>query len=84
MPIQHGSKYYCQLLIDPNRYKLAEKIALSEGVKVTAVLRDLVYDGLERHYSAAEYEEARQSDEDIWRESIKRRVEGRLRSKRVS
>lgn len=77
MPIQHGSKFYCQLLIDPNRYKLAERIAEEEGKKVTAVLRDLIYEGLERFYPASEYKAAEQADAETWAESIRRRVEGR-------
>lgn len=81
MPIQHGSKFYCQLLIDPHRYKLAEKLADQRGVKVTALLRDLVYEGLAGAFTTSEYAAARANDEAAWRECIKRRVEGRMRSR---
>ena len=43
MPLRHGSKMYCQLLLDANRYKLAEELAASEGKKVTGMLREMVY-----------------------------------------
>jgi hypothetical protein len=79
MPLNHGNKYYCQLLIDPNRYRLAENLALQEGKKVTAYLRELVYAGLALRSS--EYKDAQEADEAAWRESVKRRVEGRMRSR---
>lgn len=78
MPSQHGSKFYCQLLIDPNRYKLAEKLADQSGKKVTAVLRDLVYESLERHYSKKEYQAAAMADAEVWNDSVRRRVSSRL------
>jgi UDP-N-acetylglucosamine transferase subunit ALG13 len=81
MPIQHGSKFYCQLLIDPHRYKLAEKLAELRDVKVTALLRDLVYEGLENAFTASEYGAAVANDEAAWRDAIKRRVDGRMRSR---
>jgi UDP-N-acetylglucosamine transferase subunit ALG13 len=80
MPIQHGSKFYCQLLIDPHRYKLAEKLAELRDVKVTALLRDLVYEGLESAFPS-EYGPALANDEEAWRDIIKRRVDGRMRSR---
>lgn len=79
MPLRHGSKYYCQLLIDPHRYVLAERLAAREGKRVTALLRELVYAGLEKMVPTSEYKAAQASDEAAWRESVKRRVEGRQR-----
>jgi hypothetical protein len=93
MPLKHGSKLYCQLLLDPHRYKLAEKLAAKlskerserEGrdvkVKVTALLRDMVYEALEKVLPASEYKAAEAADEALWRESVKKRVEGRMRSR---
>lgn len=81
MPTQHGSKFYCQLLIDPHRYKLVEKLAAKEGKKITATLRDLVYQALEKVYSPSEYRAAELADAATWAESIKRRVQGRMGSK---
>ncbi len=81
MPLKHGSKLYCQLLLDPHRYKLAENLAAGEGKKVTALLREMVYTALEKALPASEYKAAEAADEALWRESVKKRVEGRMRSK---
>lgn len=78
MPSQHGSKFYCQLLIDPNRYKLAERLADNSGKKVTAMLRDLVYESLERYYTEKEYKAAAKADAELWNDSVRRRVSSRL------
>jgi hypothetical protein len=79
MPLNHGNKFYCQLLIDPNRYKLAEQLAQLEGKKVTAYLRDLVYAGLALR--SADYTKAEKDDSELWKQSVQRRVQGRMRSK---
>ena len=81
MPLRHGSKTYCQLLLDANRYKLAEELAASEGKKVTGMLREMVYAALEKALPASEYKAALAADEAVWRESVKKRVEGRQRSR---
>lgn len=82
MPLNHGNKFYCQLLLDPHRYKLAEMMAAAEGKKVTALLREMVYAALEKALPASEYKAAKAADEEAWRESVKKRVQGRMRSKR--
>jgi hypothetical protein len=81
MPLKHGSKIYCQLLLDSNRYKLAEQLAASQGKRVTGMLRDMVYACLEMAVPAAEYKEAEDADKAAWAESVQRRVQGRMRSK---
>jgi hypothetical protein len=81
MPLRHGSKIYCQLLLDSNRYKLAEQLAAAEGKKVTGMLREMVYAALEKALPASEYKAALAADEAVWRESVKKRVEGRMRSR---
>lgn len=81
MPLQHGSKIYCQLLLDSNRYKLAEKLAASEGKRVTGLLREMVYTALEKALSASDYKAAEAADKAAWAESVQRRVQGRMRSK---
>jgi arginine/lysine/ornithine decarboxylase len=81
MPLNHGNKFYCQLLLDPHRYKLAEQLAVAQNKKVTALLREMVYTALERALPSSEYKAAQAADEAAWRESVKRRVEGRMRSR---
>jgi hypothetical protein len=80
MPLKHGSKMYCQLLLDSNRYKLAENLAAERGVRVTAMLREFVYSALSQ-IQPQEYGIAEQADKEAWAESVQRRVEGRQRSK---
>ena len=80
MPLKHGSKIYCQLLLDTHRYKLAEKLAEERGVRVTGMLREFVYSALSK-IQPQEYEIAKADDEEAWKESVQRRVEGRQRSK---
>jgi hypothetical protein len=80
MPLKHGSKIYCQLLLDTNRYKLAEKLAEERGVRVTGMLREFVYSALSQ-IQPQEYDTAKAADEEAWKESVQRRVEGRQRSK---
>jgi hypothetical protein len=82
MPLKHGNKHYCQLLLDPHRYRLAEALAAAEGKKVTGLLRDMVYAALEKILPSSEYKAAEAADEAAWRESVKRRVEGRMRSRK--
>jgi hypothetical protein len=81
MPLRHGQKWYCQLLLDTHRYALVEKLAEKEGKRPTALLRDMVYAALEKALPTSEYKAAEAADQAAWAESIKRRVEGRQRSK---
>lgn len=81
MPLRHGQKYYCQLLLDRNRYQLVEKLASLQGKRPTALLREMVYAALEKALPASEYKAAEAADHAAWAESVKRRVEGRQRSK---
>jgi len=84
MPLKHGSKLYCQLLLDQHRYSLVEKLATQEGKRPTALLREMVYAALEKAFPASEYKAAAAADQAAWAESVKRRVEGRQRSKQES
>jgi hypothetical protein len=81
MPLRHGQKFYCQLLLDRHRYGLVEKLANQEGKRPTALLREMVYAALEKALPASEYKAAKTADEAAWAESVKRRVEGRQRSR---
>lgn len=72
---------YSQILLDLNRYKLLEKLAIQRGKKVTAVIRDLVYLGLQTALPLDEYKAAEEADAVLWTESVRRRVEGRMRSR---
>lgn len=84
MPLKHGQKFYCQLLLDKNRYELVEKLAEREGKRVTQLLRDMVYAAIEKALPSSEYKAAEAADHAAWADSVKRRVQGRMRSKPAS
>ena len=77
MALRHGNKIYLQLLLDPNRARLVQERARDRNIRATAWIREAVYEKLERICTASEYKEARAKDEAVWRESVRRRVEGR-------
>jgi len=84
MPLQHGRKLYCQILLDQNRYALLDRLASREGKRTTALMREMVYIMLEKMLPASEYKAAEAADRAAWADSVKRRVEGRQRSKEDS
>lgn len=84
MPLKHGQKFYCQLLLDKHRYQLVEKMAEQQGKRVTALLRDMVYAALQVAFPTSEYKSAEEADHEAWADSVKRRVEGRMRTKQSS
>ena len=51
--------------------------AKAKGIRATAWVRNAVYKELERELPASTYKEAEAKDEAVWRESVRRRVEGR-------
>jgi hypothetical protein len=81
MAVRQGCKFYAQILIDPNRYALLERMARDRNMKVTALIREMVYDRLEAELPASEYKAAEAADGALWAEAVRRRVEGRQRSK---
>ncbi len=77
MALRHGNKIYLQLLLDPNRARLVQERARDKNIRATAWIREAIYEKLERICTASEYKEAKAKDEAVWRESVRRRVEGR-------
>ena len=84
MAIRHGNKTYLQILLDPNRAKLLMEVAESLQVRPTSWIRDVVYRQLESCVPGDAYEKAFKADQEAWRDSVKRRVDGRLRLKKES
>ena len=78
MALRHGNKTYLQILLDPHRAKLVQERAQEKGIRATAWIRDAVYKELERELPASVYKVAQANDEAVWRESVRRRVEGRI------
>ena len=77
MALKHGNKSYYQVLIDPNRAELIEKLADKLGIKSTAWIRNLIYEELELEVPRSEYKTAEAKDKLMWRESVQRRIAGR-------
>ena len=80
MALQHGNKTYLQILLDPHRAQLVQAMAKEHGIRATAWIRNAIYSELERQFPSSIYKEAVAKDEAVWRESVRRRVEGRLPS----
>ena len=81
MPLRHGQKFYCQLLLDYNRYLLVDEMAKQQGKRTTALLREMVYAALEKALPLSEYKAAEAADNAAWADSVKRRVQGRQRTR---
>lgn len=82
MAIRHGNKTYLQILLDPNRAELLKEVAENKGMRPTAWIRDAVYKMLELNVPADVYTAAATKDEAAWQASVRRRVEGRLKSRK--
>ena len=81
MALQHGKKAYFQLLLDANRAKLLQDLAGEQGQRATAVAREAIYSHLETVLPSSVYNEAKAKDEALWRESVRRRVDGREKAR---
>jgi|TARA_E500000318_G_C3538144_1_gene203515 hypothetical protein len=84
MAIRHGNKTYMQILLDPHRAALLADLAKQQGVRSTAWIRDAVYAALEKALPSSVYQEALAKDQASWRESVRRRVEGRSKNKKAA
>lgn len=81
MALRHGKKSYFQLLLDSNRAQLLQTMAGEKGVRATALARDAIYAFLERNLPSSVYKEAQEQDEEQWRDSVRRRVDGREKAR---
>jgi hypothetical protein len=84
MAIRHGNKTYLQILLDPNRAELLKEVAEWKDMRPTALVRETVYKMLEQQVPPDVYTEACLKDQAEWQASVRRRVEGRLKSRRKS
>lgn len=82
MAIRHGNKTYLQILLDPNRAKLMTALADESGIRPSAWVRDAVYKTIEDQVDQDIYQQAVELDKAAWQESVRRRVEGRMRTKK--
>ena len=81
MALRHGKKAYFQLLLDRNRAELLQELAGEQGIRATALARDAIYAHLETVLPSSTYNEAKAKDEALWRESVRKRVDGREKAR---
>ena len=81
MALRHGKKAYFQLLLDRNRAELLQEVAGEPGIRAAALARDAIYAHLETVLPSSTYNEAKAKDEALWRESVRKRVDGREKAR---
>jgi len=77
----HGQRKYLQILLEPSRGELFFKMAEADGGKASALARDIIYAFLEVNADKKAYKQAKESDENAWKQSVQNRLEGRALSK---
>lgn len=73
----HGNKRHYQVLLDPERAGLLERLADQRGLRPAALMRTFVYAALKREAGAAAYKVAEAQDAATRRAGIANQVKGR-------
>ena len=81
MPLKHGNKIYKQILIDPGKYILLEKLAGNEK-NVSALIRKILYEWIETQVDKSEFQAAEALDNALWQQTILNRIDGRKKNKK--
>ena len=81
MTIKHGKKDYYQILLDPHRSDLLKKLVNEQGIKATSLIRELIYEQLEKKVPKHIYQVALAKDKAVWRESVSNRLIARKNNK---
>ena len=81
MTIKHGKKDYYQILLDPHRSELLKELVNEQGIKATSLIRDLIYEQLEKKVPKHIYQVALAKDKAVWRESVSNRLIARKNNK---
>ena len=79
---KHGKRCYYQVLLQPNRAALIDAIAKQKQLRSTELIRQFVYESLEREVSRWEYKAAVDADKKVWEEAVRNRVAGRAASRK--
>ena len=74
---KHGKRSYYQVLLQPNRAALIDAIAKEKQLRSTELIRQFVYESLERELPRSEYAAAVEADKRVWQEAVRNRVAGR-------
>ena len=81
MATKHGNRVYIQVLLEPFRGELFMQEAEDQGIKPSALIRQLVYNYLAENTEEQTYCEALLNDRQKWQDAVDARLEGRRRSK---
>ena len=81
MTIKPGKKDYYQILLDPHRSDLLKKLVNEQGIKATSLIRELIYEQLEKKVPKHIYQVALAKDKAVWRESVSNRLIARKNNK---
>ena len=82
MATKHGNRVYIQVLLEPFRGELFMQEANSQGIKPSALIRQLVYNYLAENTDEQAYCEALINDKQKWQDAVDARLEGRARNRR--
>ena len=82
MATKHGNRVYIQVLLEPFRGELFMQEANAQGIKPSALIRQLVYDYLAETTDENTYCEALASDKQKWQDAVDARLEGRAKNRR--
>ena len=82
MATKHGNRVYIQVLLEPFRGELFMQEADAQGIKPSALIRQLVYDYLAETLAEKSYLEALAKDKQKWQEAVDARLEGRAINRR--
>ena len=82
MARKHGNRLYIQVLLEPFRGELFMQEASSQGVKPSALIRQLVYDYLAENTEEQAYCDALVNDKQKWQDAVDARLEGRAKNRR--
>ena len=82
MATKHGNRVYIQVLLEPFRGELFIQEANSQGMKPSALIRQLVYNYLAENTDEQAYCDALVSDKQKWQDAVDARLEGRAKNRR--
>ena len=82
MATKHGNRVYIQVLLEPFRGELFMQEANTQGIKPSALIRQLVYNYLAENTDEQTYCDALINDKQKWQDAVDARLEGRAKNRR--
>jgi len=82
MATKHGNRVYIQVLLEPFRGELFMQEAETQGIKPSALIRQLVYNYLAENTDEQTYCDALLNDKQKWQDAVDARLEGRAKNRR--